>query len=250
MTSGEHNVATSGLRPLSARSVILSVLLAAHPPQVPVAEIVNFAEAFGIQPIATRVALTRMVAAGDLDRTDATYGLSARLLARQHRQDRLLSATVTGRWDQRWRTVVIVGTGATATARAALRARLRDRRFAELREGVWLRPNNLDFDWSPAPSPRVEMFTAVPDEDPRSLAHRLFDLDTWTATATALIEGLRRARAPIERVTVAAAIVRHLLTDPLLPAELLDEAWPGPLLHRSYADYQHELAALRASLHD
>ena len=54
-------------------------------------------------------------------------------------------------------------------------------------------------------------------------------------------ERLARAAVPAERLAVAATIVRHLTTDPLLPAVLCPPHWPGGLLRAAYADYQHEL---------
>jgi len=228
--------------------VILSVLLAAHPPEAAVAGLIGFVDAFGIQPMTTRVALSRMVAAGDLDRTDSTYRLSARLLARQHRQDRVLTARATEPWDYRWRTVVDVSAGDNSRARAALRAHLIDQRLAELREGEWLRPDNLDLDPPTVPGAPIELLSAVPDTDPTTLAKRLFNLDDWAETANGLLSAMRDAHTPMERITVAAAIVRHLLTDPLMPADLLENTWPGPTLRATYSDYQHELADLRDTL--
>jgi phenylacetic acid degradation operon negative regulatory protein len=43
----------------------------------------------------------------------------------------------------------------------------------------------------------------------------------------------------------AAAIVRHLLTDPTLPAELLPADWPGAGLRAAYHDFAAELAQRR-----
>ncbi|MDJ0392640.1 PaaX domain-containing protein, C- domain protein [Rhodococcus sp. G-MC3] len=237
-----------GLRPLSARSVILSVLLGTHPPQAPVAEIVDLAESFDIHAINARVALTRMVAAGDLERSDAIYRLSPRLLQRQERQDQLLTAATAEPWDHQWHMAVVVGAGAAPDARAALRAQLRDQRLAELREGVWMRPNNVDIRWTPALTPRVEMFTAKPDADPEGLARRLFDLDAWAHAATELTTAMDNAYTPMQRVTVAAATVRHLLSDPLIPNELLDENWPSTALRATYDNYLDEIAAMRATL--
>ena len=34
----------------------------------------------------------------------------------------------------------------------------------------------------------------------------------------------------------AAAMVRHLLTDPVLPHELLPDDWPGAALREAYSD--------------
>jgi phenylacetic acid degradation operon negative regulatory protein len=44
---------------------------------------------------------------------------------------------------------------------------------------------------------------------------------------------------------VAAAIVRHLLTDPVLPDELLPADWPGMRLRTAYNDFAAELLERR-----
>jgi phenylacetic acid degradation operon negative regulatory protein len=43
----------------------------------------------------------------------------------------------------------------------------------------------------------------------------------------------------------AAAMVRHLLTDPVLPGELLPESWPGTRLRAAYNDFAAELTKRR-----
>jgi phenylacetic acid degradation operon negative regulatory protein len=47
------------------------------------------------------------------------------------------------------------------------------------------------------------------------------------------------------RFVAAAAMVRHLLTDPVLPDELLPDDWPGSALRGVYMDFAAELAARR-----
>ena len=47
------------------------------------------------------------------------------------------------------------------------------------------------------------------------------------------------------RFVAAAGIVRHLLTDPVLPDELLPTYWPGVALRRAYHDFAAELVARR-----
>ena len=47
------------------------------------------------------------------------------------------------------------------------------------------------------------------------------------------------------RFVAAAATVRHLLTDPVLPAELLPGDWPGAALRPAYHDFAAELVARR-----
>jgi phenylacetic acid degradation operon negative regulatory protein len=44
---------------------------------------------------------------------------------------------------------------------------------------------------------------------------------------------------------VAAAIVRHVLTDPVLPDELLPADWPGTRLRAAYNDFAGELLERR-----
>ena len=130
---------------LTGRSVVLSVLLGAHPAWATAAELLRLTADFGIREPTLRVTLTRMVGAGDLVRSDDGYRLSDRLLARQLRQDRALHP-VTRDWDGAWITAVVTAVGTDARSRATLRTALQDNRFGELREGVWLRPDNLDGD--------------------------------------------------------------------------------------------------------
>ncbi|MGW0882799.1 PaaX family transcriptional regulator C-terminal domain-containing protein [Streptomyces sp. NPDC002671] len=232
----------AGLRPLSARSVVLSLLLGAHPPELPVKDLVRLVEPFGVGGSTLRAALSRMVAAGDLRRTDAVYGLSDRLLARQRRQDDAVHPR-TRAWDGDWEMLVITATGRGPAERAELRARLAALRLAELREGVWLRPANLG---RPLPDElrRVaQTYTARPDEPSQDLVARLWPLDDWAATARTLLARTAGARHPADRLTAFAAAVRHLLADPVLPPELLPADWPGEALRTAYAAYQRELAS-------
>lgn len=227
-------------RPLSARSVVLSLLLGTHPPRLPVKDLVRLVEPFGVGGSTLRAALSRMVAAGDLRRTDAVYGLSERLLARQRRQDDAVHPR-TRAWDGDWEMVVITATGRGPAERAELRARLTALRLAELREGVWLRPANLGRALPDDLEPVAQIYTARPDPDPRALAARLWPLDAWAATSRALLAHVAGAGSPAGRLTAFAAVVRHLLTDPVLPAPLLPADWPGVDLRAAYADYQREL---------
>lgn len=228
------------MRPLSARSVVLSLLLGAHPPEIPVSALVNAGELFGISPSTLRVALTRMVAQGDLERTEGTYRLSQRLLARQRRQDAALDP-VTRPWDGTWEMVVVTSVGRSAADRAELRSTLTDLRLAELREGVWMRPANLARDlptWSPD---LLSRFRTTTTEDPGRLAAELWDLAAWSRTGHLLLGEIAGARSGADRIAVAAAIVRHLRTDPALPPVLLPDDWAAQALRAAYAAYQQEL---------
>ncbi|MFE7173739.1 PaaX family transcriptional regulator C-terminal domain-containing protein [Streptomyces sp. NPDC057616] len=233
-------VGEADLPPLSARSVVLSLLLGTHPPELPVKELVRAVEPFGVGGSTLRAALSRMVAAGDLRRTDAVYGLSDRLLARQRRQDEAVEAR-TRAWDGDWEMVVITATGRGPAERADLRGRLTTLRLAELREGVWLRPANLRRSLPEDLTQVAQTYAARPGRPARELAAELWPLDAWAATARALHAHVADAHLPADRFTAFAAVVRHLLADPVLPPELLPPDWPGAQLRSAYADFQREI---------
>lgn len=231
------------LRPLSARSVVLSLLLGTHPPELPVRDLLRAVEPLGVAGSTLRAALSRMVAAGDLRSTDAVYRLSDRLLERQRRQDVAVHPE-TRPWDGDWEMTVVTATGRGPAERAELRGELTALRLAELREGVWLRPANL---LRPRPDELgtvARHFTTRPEEPARELARNLWPLEAWAKTAEALLTGITAtADRPADRFTVLAAVVRHLLADPVLPPELLPADWPGPALRAEYTSRRRELTA-------
>lgn len=231
------------IKPLPARSVALSLLLGSHPGRMSPAMLTTAGEHFGIPASTMRVALTRAVAAGDLERVDGDYALGSRLVRRQQHQDEAVEDAESA-WDGSWELAVVVVTGRPAAERAALRDILATHRLAELREGVWTRPANLRRAASYAGDPVLSTLTAVPDEDPATLAGRLWDLPGWSRTGQVMLDRLARPAAPAERLAVAAALVRHLATDPLLPAGLLPADWPGAALRAAYADYRRELRTI------
>ncbi|CAM5259302.1 PaaX family transcriptional regulator C-terminal domain-containing protein [Streptomyces aurantiogriseus] len=228
------------LRPLSARSVVLSLLLGTHPPQLPVKDLVRLVEPFGVGGSTLRAALSRMVAAGDLRRAGAVYGLSDRLLERQRRQDDAVHPA-TRPWGGDWEMAVVTATGRGPAERAELRTELTRLRLAELREGVWLRPATLLRPWPDELADVTRYFTARPGTADRELAAALWPLDEWAAQARALLAHIARARQPADRFTAFAAVVRHLLADPVLPPELLPADWPGAALRAAYTAYQREV---------
>ncbi|TSB28309.1 PaaX family transcriptional regulator C-terminal domain-containing protein [Streptomyces benahoarensis] len=231
-----------GVRPLTARSVVLSTLLGNHPAQLPVRALVRIGELFGIAEGTVRVALSRMVAAGDLTHADGDYALTSRLLARQRRQDDSRTPR-TLPWTGVWEIALVTGERRTAAERTALRRAMDGLRLAELREGSWLRPANLDRP-RPAAADQCTWLTGTPDGDPVALAGKLWDLDGWAARARDLDARLGAADDPAHRFTVAAAAQRHLLTDPLLPADLLPADWPGGALRQSYDAFVDHLRDL------
>lgn len=228
---------------MTARSVVLSVLLGAHPAWATAAELVRLTADFDIREPTVRVALTRMVSAGDLVRSEDGYRLSDRLLVRQRRQDDAINPRLRD-WDGTWATLVITSVGIDARTRAALRTTLHDHRFAELREGVWLRPDNLDTALPADVLDRVRVLRAT-DPDPVGLAGTLWDLPGWALAGRRLLDEMAAATDTPGRFVAAAAMVRHLRTDPVLPERLLPEDWPGAALRDSYMTFAAELNARR-----
>jgi len=236
---------------LTARSVLASALLGEDPPELPVSHLVHLAGLFDINPNRARVALSRMVAAGEAATDGAgRYRLDGRLLERRSRQEDSRVGR-TRSWGGGWRLVVVTATGSSAGQRAARRRRLSLARLAEQREGVWLRPDNLDLHPDPGDDPDLAMYLAEPAGDPVLLTACLWDLGGWAAGAGALAERLAACptRGPDDLVpgfTLSAAVLRHLQADPLLPPGLLPADWPGRRLRVAYAAwdrrYRHVLA--------
>ncbi|HEX2314567.1 MAG TPA: PaaX family transcriptional regulator C-terminal domain-containing protein [Thermomonospora sp.] len=234
---------TLNLRPLTARSVVLSTLLGCHPPRLRARHLVRVGELFGIAEGTVRVALSRMVAAGDLAQEDGAYQLTDRLLRRQARQDESV-APRTRPWDGTWEIAVVTTDRRPAGDRTALRQAMAVLRLAELREGTWLRPANLCRERPPIVTQQCAFLTGRPEEDPRLLAAALWNLPAWAAMAHRLRRALADADTMARRFTVSAAILRHLVADPLLPDELLPDDWPGTALRADYATFGEEFRGL------
>ena len=226
---------------MTARSVVLSVLLGAHPAWASASELIRLTADFGIKETTLRVALTRMVSAGDLIRSADGYRLSDRLLARQRRQDDAMRPRVRA-WHKDWMMLIVTSVGNDARTRATLRTIMHHKRFGELREGVWMRPDNLDLELDPEVAARVRVLKAR-DGAPAELANQLWDLPGWSRAGHRLLDEMAlniEASDIPGRFVVAAAMVRHLLTDPMLPAD-----WPGAGLLAAYHDFATELAVRR-----
>lgn len=120
--------------------------------------------------------------------------------------------------------------------------------MAELREGVWMRPANLRRPWPGRLDTVVDRFVARPaDSDSAALARRLWDLDEWAETGHGGLDYLQATTAPADRLIAAAAAVRHLLGDPVLPAELRPAGWPADALREAYGAYLAELVEVASN---
>ncbi|MEE9416743.1 MAG: PaaX family transcriptional regulator C-terminal domain-containing protein [Acidimicrobiales bacterium] len=239
-------------QPLDSRSLIASVLLGSHPPQLSGKRLVALGELFGIADGTTRVALSRMVRRGELSNTAGDYALQGALLARQRRQDesRRSPSTEQDQSEGAWEQWIVRDGRRSSKSRLELRSAARQLNLAELREGVWLRPANLDPQRLPDArllmAKQAHRFDCLPD-DASGLISKLFDTSGWAAGARRLIDELiehesRIVDEPNETIPTsfftATAVVRHILFDPLLPASLLPADWPGGQLRSAYAEQE------------
>src|SRR4051794_33972788 len=113
-----------GPQPLSARSVMASLLLGRRSGRAPGRDLVRWCALFGVAPGTARVALHRMTAAGELGRIDGDYVLLGGLAHRRAEQE----ASLTPRrraWKGSWRTAIVVADARPAPVRAETRAALR-----------------------------------------------------------------------------------------------------------------------------
>ncbi|GAA4239657.1 PaaX family transcriptional regulator C-terminal domain-containing protein [Actinomadura meridiana] len=238
------------IRPLTARSVVLSTLLGVHPPRLPARYLVRVGELFGIAEGTVRVALSRMVNAGDVVQAGGAYALTEHLLRRQARQDEgRLPPTIP--WDGTWEIAVITAERRPAADRAALRQAMSALRLAELREGTWLRPANLTRHRGAGERPEIverqcTFLRGYPEGAPAALAADLWDLGGWMARAHALRAAMAAATGVAERFALAAAVLRHLVNDPLLPPDLLPSGWLGQELRDEYGHFENEFERLLA----
>ncbi|HET7664941.1 MAG TPA: PaaX family transcriptional regulator C-terminal domain-containing protein [Mycobacterium sp.] len=235
-----------GDRTLSARSVLATALLGAPQPHLTVGELVAIASLFGISDGAARTCLWRMVSNGELTSDDRTYALAGGLLERRQRVDEASRTAPTRAWDGTWELAVVSLDRRSAADRLALRKAASALHFAELREGVWIRPDNLDPDRLPTARAVLDRqcvhfhdaATNIPAETVRSL----FGLDGWAADARRLAAALRdevdAEAAGVDDFAywfgLSVAVVRHLQLDPLLPVELIPRQWPGQDLRSGY----------------
>ena len=249
---------TTGLldRPLSTRSVIASLLLGMRPPKLAARRLVQWCALFDINEGTARTALSRMVERGDLTAVDGVYELAGRVRRRQPAQDWSLAPEL-GSWNGEWLLGVVSSAARSADDRSALRDAVRRLRMAELREGVWARPDNLPRGAAPvdawkAVDAQCEWWRSRPDTDAVALADRLFSPAAWAARARVLTDGLEASTPALdpesgERLAdafvVGAAALAHVRSDPLLPAELCGPDWPGAALRTAYLEYQSAFAA-------
>lgn len=220
------------VRPVSARSAVVRILIAADSPTMTSGEICAATTAVGYPETTVRVAVSRMMAAGELVREHRAYTLDPALRARRTE----LVAPPVRPWRGEWEQVVITAAGRPSAERAALRARLLSLRLAELREGVWLRPANLVRVLPADLATTTLQFLLRPFENPSELTAALWSLPEWSARAQVLLDAIENPD-PSARFAAVCAALDLLTTDPALPEALQPDDWPVDDLRAATSAY-------------
>lgn len=229
---------------VTAKRMLLGLLSAAAPAEVPSAVLVQAAALFHLSETNVRVTLARLVGAGTLELTGRglyRLGEEAQALTRQVTSWRELERQVR-RWDGGWACVHLGGLG--RSDRTALRRRERALRllgFRALGPALEVRPDNVEGGVSGLRDRLVALGL-----DDAALVLRATELDArsdgrarglWDGRR--LTTGYRQTRERIERWLVAAQdlapevaareaflfggeVLRQILFDPRLPEPLVD----------------------------
>jgi phenylacetic acid degradation operon negative regulatory protein len=241
-----------GNRPLSARSVLASALLGSDGGRLTVGQLVAVASLFGISDGAARTCLWRMVSNGELTGDGGSYTLAGRqLLERLQRYDEAsrVDEDAAPGWDGTWELAIVSLDRRSAADRLELRKAAAALHLAELREGVWIRPDNLDPQRLPSSRAVLDQqcthFHGAATDITADKMRSLFSLDQWADDARVLIEAMNDALGTrddsAERITyefaLSIAVVRHLQLDPWLPVELIPDRWPGRAVRSTYRGF-------------
>jgi phenylacetic acid degradation operon negative regulatory protein len=242
-------------RPVTARAILATALLGAREPRLPVSHLVAVASLFGISAGAARTCLWRMVSNGELTTDKATYALAGRLLERRQQVDAVARTehTPTDRWDGSWEIAVVSLDRREAMDRHDLRKAAAALHLAEIREGVWTRPDNLDPQRRPESRAVLDQqciqFRGAESRIAAETVTTLFGLDHWADDARRLVAAMDDEidAAPFAdddigatlsyHFTLSIAAVHQLELDPLLPAALLPDDWPAEHLRVSYRTF-------------
>lgn len=251
--SARRHLPDLGIRPLTARSLVLTALLGTHPPRLPARALVAMGELFGLAGGTIRTALSRMLANGELRADDGLYVLGERMRQRQASQDAGRRSPGEA-WDGTWWIAIVEAEGRPLSERRAFRSRMRHHRMGELRPDIWLRPANIA-----GPDPEQDVLLTrgpIPERDPAELVGRLWDLDQLAASGRVLVSAVEEGLGWLEAhdpdvlpdtFMVAVAVVHFLLTEPQLPPRLVGTDWPAERLRRAYDAFDVAHSELMAS---
>jgi phenylacetic acid degradation operon negative regulatory protein len=230
---------------LTAKSFVLDLLSTLRGGTMPVRALIAAADHFDIQENNLRVALARLLAAGQLERDErGQYGLGKRAVAiRSHVTAWSSIPERTVAWDGSWVGVQRGRVAATLAERRRHERALHFFGFQSLVSGLDVRPNNLR-----GGVVEVRQRLQVLGLGTTALVFELHQFDTATekrarglwnvtqlrhgyqraladlATSTRRLSGLSETAAMIESFRVGGSIIRLLVVDPLLPEPIIPES--------------------------
>jgi len=231
---------------VSARALVLSLISGAEAGPQSIARLIGAAALFGIEAPALRVAVARLIKEGLLESPDRGLympGPRAKALTRRL-QDWQNVRRKLAPWQGGWLIALTHHLG--RTDRKQLRARehaLTLTGFRETTGAIWVRPANLA---GTLDSQRADLIAlgageavtllsaaGIAGQDPDSWT-ALWSPDTLAANYAAAIEAMQQSLARLpsqpadaaarETLLVGQAVLRLINLDPLLPAELGDQA--------------------------
>jgi phenylacetic acid degradation operon negative regulatory protein len=259
---------TSSLQPLSAPELILSLADSAREPRLEVARLVAAGRLLGIDAGAVRVAAARLVKKGIL--TQASRGVY-RIGGAGHRLHRRVLdwhrvESQVRHWDGRWLAVYSAHLPRSQKSRTRARERaLRLRGFAAFKPGLAVRPANLRLSATELRGELMDLglddealLLGLDADDPRRPldARRLWDLSGLEASYRHNLSCLEKSRSRVpaldveaaarETLLVGRAVMRDIVTDPLLPETLVDTALRRRMILAMVDDDRLGKAAWRA----
>lgn len=239
-----------GLRLPKAPSVIATGLIGASVTGLSSRSVVLFAQLFGIPEGTVRVTLSRMVSAGRLEVDNGHYRLAGEVLKTHGRNQQKFMPRLKD-WNGRFVIEVVCGDPRSARQRMEFRSAMSSLHISEYREGVWMRPDNLEYgpnmEAVAVVRQQCERFVVTSEGEPAAvLVRKLWDIKAWQHRAEQLRTALSllgddiassQPQAVALGYMLIASIEQHLLADPLLPPELLPPTWPGRQLRRESAQF-------------
>lgn len=229
--------------------MLATALLGAPNGSLPVSYLVQVARLFDIADGTVRSCLSRMVSNGELVTVDGVYELSGALAERRQDFDGAVQPRPPdANWDGTWEVAVVRAASRSAAERHQFRVGAARLRLGALRDGCWVRPDNLDRARQPQARSVIEQqcltFRGAIAEVSSHDVEQMFGLLEWATEArridqmidSALGEKVAQFSAAQTRrhflLLIAAA--RHLRADPTLPDPLLPLDWPGEQLRAAY----------------
>jgi phenylacetic acid degradation operon negative regulatory protein len=220
------------------KSVVLDLLSTLRGRSAPVRFLVAAAEIFDIDPNATRVAVTRLLACGLIERDERgayrTGGAAAPILKRLNSWRSIEKRTRI--WDGTW---IGATPDACCCSKDTRAASVRALEFTGMREfspGLWIRPDNLEGGLSAArealqalrlpescPVFRIEDFDEAGDARARSLWNAKAIGESYRSLAADLdrsaaeLPSMDERRAMAESFLLGGEAIRRIVLDPLLP---------------------------------